>query len=124
MKKIFFLFVLSMFISCGKKEPETFGKTESSDETPVELGKKLFNGSGMCYSCHKPEQKIIGPSIVEIAKIYKDNNANMVDFLKEKADPIVDPTQYEVMKTNFAITKKMTDEELKAIEMYMFSFLK
>lgn len=124
MKKLFFLFLFLTLISCGKKESEPFGKTASTEETPLELGEKLFNGSGMCYSCHKPEQKIIGPSIVEIAKIYKDKNANMVDFLKEKADPIVDPSQYEVMKTNFAITKKMTDEELKAIELYMYSFLK
>lgn len=124
MKKLFFLFLFSTIISCGKKESEPFGKTETKEETSIELGEELFNGSGMCYSCHKPEQKIIGPSIVEIAKIYKDNNANMVDFLKEKAEPIVDPTQYGVMKTNFAITKKMTDEELKSIELYMYSFLK
>ncbi|WP_396152126.1 c-type cytochrome [Flavobacterium sp.] len=124
MKKLFFLFLFSTIVSCGKKESESFNKTETKEETPIELGEKLFNGAGMCYSCHKPEQKIIGPSIVEIAKIYKDNNANIVDFLKEKADPIVDPTQYEVMKTNFAITKKMSDEELKAIELFMYSFLK
>jgi cytochrome c len=48
----------------------------------------------------------------------------MVDFLKEKAEPIVDPAQYEVMKTNFSITKTMTDEELKALEEYFYSFLK
>lgn len=124
MKKLFLLFLFSTVTSCGKKESEPFGSTSSTEETPVELGEKLFNGSGMCYTCHKPNQKIIGPSIVEIAEIYKNKNANMVDFLKEKADPIVDPTQYEVMKTNFAITKKMTDDELKAIEAYMYSLLK
>ncbi len=124
MKKLFLLFLFSTVTSCGKKESEPFGGTSSTEETPVEMGEKLFNGSGMCYTCHKPNQKIIGPSIVEIVEIYKNKNANMVDFLKEKADPIVDPTQYEVMKTNFAITKKMTDDELKAIEAYMYSLLK
>jgi cytochrome c len=29
-----------------------------------------------------------------------------------------------VMKTNFAITEEMSDEELKALEAYMFSKLK
>jgi len=48
----------------------------------------------------------------------------MVEFLKENAEPIVDPTQYEVMKTNFAVTKTLSDEELKALETYMYSFLK
>jgi cytochrome c len=36
----------------------------------------------------------------DIAKIYKDKNADMVSFLKGEGEPIVDPSQYEVMKTN------------------------
>jgi cytochrome c len=45
----------------------------------------------------------------------------MVQFLKGEGKPIVDPSQYEVMKTNFAITKNFTDEELKALEDYFYS---
>jgi methylmalonyl-CoA mutase N-terminal domain/subunit len=60
----------------------------------------------------------------KIATIYKEKGGNMVEFLKENAEPIVDPTQYEVMKTNFAVTKTLSDEELKALETYMYSFLK
>jgi cytochrome c len=48
----------------------------------------------------------------------------MVSFLKQEAEPIVDPSQYEVMKTNFAITEEMSDEELIALEAYIFSTLK
>ena len=48
----------------------------------------------------------------------------MVAFLQEKAEPIVDPSQYETMKTNFAITKNLSEEELKALEAYFYSFLK
>ncbi len=47
-----------------------------------------------------------------------------MEFLKQNAEPIVDPTQYEVMKTNFALTKSMSDEELKALEAYIYSYLK
>ena len=47
----------------------------------------------------------------------------MVKFLREEADPIVDPSQYPVMKTNFYITKTFSDEELKALEAYMYSHL-
>jgi cytochrome c len=36
----------------------------------------------------------------------------------------VDPSQYEIMKANFSVTKTMTEEELKAIETYMYSFKK
>lgn len=124
--KVFLFFVL-ILVSCknesDKKEslPTT---TESATEVnTLELGKKLFNGKGTCLACHKPDQKIIGPSIVEIAQIYKDKNADMVEFLKGNSQPIVDPSQYEVMKANFQITKKMSDQELEAIVEYMYSFL-
>ena len=55
-------------------------------------------------------------------KIYKEQNASIVSFLKEEGKPIVDPSQYEVMKTNFAVTKAMSDDELKALEAYVMSF--
>ncbi len=48
----------------------------------------------------------------------------MVSFLKGKGEPIVDPTQYEVMKANFALTKTFSDDELKALEAYVYSNLK
>jgi len=133
MKKILFLLFSLIFISCGDKKSEPFGK--STDETLVDqtavavdptlaLGEDLFNGIGLCKTCHLPDKKVIGPSITEIVTIYKDKGGNIVEFLKENAEPIVDPSQYEVMKTNFAITKTLSDDELKAIEAYMYSFLK
>lgn len=120
MKTSIITLALLIFISCKKEENQTFDKKE----TIIEFGKTLFEGEGNCVACHQAEQKIIGPSITEIAKIYKEKNASIVSFLKEEAKPIVDPSQYEVMKTNFAITKQMSDEELKALEDYMLSFAK
>ena len=117
---------LVLLMSCGKeKEKEFFGKQETSEITENSLvtkGKELFEGKGTCVACHKPDVKVIGPSISEIAKIYKEKNANMVKFLKGEGEPIVDPSQYEVMKTNFSITKNMTEEELQALEAYFYSF--
>ncbi|RZK11835.1 MAG: c-type cytochrome [Flavobacterium sp.] len=128
MKKLAFLFTLLLFISCKKEEtqkenlyPETQKTTE---EKQLELGQAVFEGKGNCFACHKPDQKIIGPSIQEIATIYKEKNGDMTAFLKGKADPIVDPSQYEVMKTNFSITKNLPEEELKALEAYFYSFAK
>jgi hypothetical protein len=54
----------------------------------------------------------------------KEQNGDMVSFLKDDAKPLVDPSQYEVMKTNFALTKAMSDEELKGIEAYIYSAIK
>ena len=126
------LLTLSLF-SCKteeKKEQITTGSEataegEISNLTPIEQkGQEIFDGKGTCYTCHKPEQKAIGPSIQDIAKMYKEKNGDMVTFLKGEGQPIVDPSQYETMKTNFYITKTFTDEELKAIEAYMLGFAK
>ncbi len=132
MKKVLFLSAVLAFASCKKEGSETTNTTTetiSEDEsakakTPQELGKELFEGTGNCFACHQPDQKVIGPSIKEIAKIYKDKNGDIVTFLKGNAEPIVDPSQFAVMKTNFAITQAMSDEELKAIETYIYSHLK
>lgn len=136
MKKLLFLAAVLAFASCKKESQEPFGKptentTEASTEgesaeakTPEELGKEIFEGKGNCISCHQVDQKIIGPSIQEIAKIYKDKKGDMVTFLKGNGEPIVDPSQFAVMKTNFPVTQAMSDEELKAIETYIYSHLK
>ncbi|WP_426483474.1 c-type cytochrome [Flavobacterium sp. 2] len=136
MKKAVFLAAVLVFASCKKESQEPFGKssestTETSSEgesakatTPVDLGKEIFEGRGNCTSCHQPDQKVIGPSIQEIAKIYKDKKGDITTFLKGNADPIVDPSQFAVMQTNFAVTKEMSDEELKAIEAYIYSYSK
>ena len=122
MKKLSLIITLFCLFSCKSKED----KSETSvDETATKIsGQELFDGAGNCIACHKSDQKIIGPSLQEIAKIYKDNKASIVLFLQEKSEPIIDPSQYEIMKTNFAITKSMSEEELKALEDYIFSFSK
>ena len=132
MKKVLFLSAVLAFASCKKEVSEnTDSKTETYSEgesakakTPEDLGKELFEGRGNCTACHLPDQKVVGPSIKEIAKIYKDKKGDLVTFLKGNADPIVDPSQFSVMQTNFPITKAMSDEELKSIETYIYSQLK
>lgn len=133
MKKLVLSIAIVVLASCGgKKEEEPFGKKQvepvsvteevATINPMLEKGKELFEGKGTCTACHKPATKVIGPSLQEISKIYKDKNASIVTFLKGEGEPIVDPTQFEVMKANFAITKNMTDEELQALEAYVMSF--
>lgn len=128
MKKTVLLaaFLLSI-ISCKKGgSEESFGKPETTSEVqkPEDLGKVIFEGKGACVACHKPDVKLVGPSLQDIAKIYKDKNGDMVTFLKGEGEPIVDPTQYAVMKVNFAVTKTFSEDELKALEAYVYSNLK
>jgi cytochrome c len=131
MKKVLFLFAVLAFMSCKKEATENVQPTETYSEgesaeakTPEALGKDIFEGKGNCISCHQVDQKVIGPSIQEIAKTYKDKKGNIVTFLKGNAEPIVDPSQFPVMKTNIPITQAMSDEELKGLESYIYSNLK
>jgi cytochrome c len=127
MKNLYLPSIVAMLtlVSCKKDNRENFGKPTINNETTKKVsGQELFEGEGNCISCHKPNQKIIGPSLQDIGKIYKAKKGSIVAFLKEEGEPIVDITQYDIMKTNFAITKSMSDEELKALEDYIYSFSK
>lgn len=122
MKISVLLLVAGLIISCQpqKKEKEKIViGSEDKKMTSSELGKNLFNGKGNCYTCHKIDKKSIGPSIASIMQIYKEKNGNIIGFLKQQEDPIVDPKTYAVMKANFAVLKTFSDEELKALEDYM-----
>ena len=127
------VFALAISVTnCGdKKETDKYGNeveknAETTTETSVDpllaKGQELFEGKGTCTACHKPDAKVVGPSIKEIAKTYKEKGATIAAFINEEGEPIVDPSQYDTMKTNFAITKAMTAEERKALEVYMMSF--
>ena len=131
--KVYFKLLLTLsivisIISCGeKKETDAMGnpinKAETSvNQTPKELGKEIFEGKGMCATCHKADIKTVGPSINDIAKIYKEKGASIADFINDKGEPLVDPSQYDIMKANFVITKAMSVDERKALEIYMMSF--
>lgn len=121
--KIILLFLVFVFVSC-KNEPNNPQEENQEAQVPtIEKGLVLFQENN-CASCHQPDQKVIGPSLQEIATLYKKENGSIVSFLKEEADPIVDPNMYESMKINLQITKMMTDEELQSLELYLLSHSK
>ena len=120
MKNIIYSFVIILIISCKNQETKTDAEI-TKNQTPIELGKEIFEGKGNCIACHLVNQNVVGPSIQQMSKIYKSKNGNIINFLKYDAAPIIDPSQYEIMKTNFTITKAMSDPELKAIEAYIYS---
>jgi len=124
MRLLIIALFISLLVSCKNEKKAQESLYPEVEKTAEQLGQELFEGKGNCIACHQPEQKIVGPSIAQIAKTYKEKKASIVSFLKEESEPIVDPSQYEVMKTNFAITKNMSDAELQALESYMHSFAK
>ncbi len=132
MKKLALIAIAILAFSCKKESNESFGKedqnttvaAEEPELTPEELGKVIFEGKGNCISCHQTDQKLIGPSTKEIAKIYKDKNADMIAFLKGESEAIVDPSQFAVMQANLNLTKTFSDKELQGLEAYIYSNLK
>ena len=103
--------------------PATAKEKSSSNTVIITKGKKLFS-SKTCTTCHLVDKKVIGPSIKEITKVYKTNQASLVTFLEGKSKAIVDttPGQVAIMQANInGFLKGMSIEELKAIEAYMLS---
>lgn len=88
------------------------------------MGEAIFNGKGACVACHKTDVKLVGPSLQDIAKIYKEKNGDLISFLKAEGEAIVDPVQYDLMKPSLELTKTFSEEELKALEAYVYSHLK
>jgi len=105
--------------SCQSEKKEKEIIKTGTKTTSFYLGKNIFNGKGKCHTCHKINAKSIGPSILDIMKIYKEQNANLIAFLKQEKGPIVDPETYAVMKTNFVIINRFSEVELQALQTYM-----
>tara|TARA_R110002012_G_scaffold81945_3_gene207452 strand:+ start:38689 stop:39102 length:414 start_codon:yes stop_codon:yes gene_type:complete len=126
--RLFSFLLLLILISCN-----TNNKTENTLETAVPeraelsydskifLGNRLFSEK-TCVTCHAIDTYYKAPSVIEIMKIYKENNADIVSFLKGNSKPIVDETatQVAIMQENIdGFLKKITNEELNAIATYM-----
>lgn len=129
MKKLAIIALAILSFSCKKESQESFGNetpavTEEKELAPEELGKIIFESKGNCISCHQVDSKTIGPSLQEIAKIYKEKNGNMVAFLKGESEAIVDPSQFALMQANIELTKTFSDKELQGLEAYINSSLK
>ena len=135
MKKILFVFVVFSLsiISCGETKKEDVKKEVESSEEPkaavkagadlVEMGEKLFTDK-TCVSCHQLDAKIVGPSIKDIIKVYDQEDASLVDFLKGTQEAIVetDPGQIAIMKANLdGFVKDLNATELEALAAYMHS---
>ncbi|WP_166961392.1 c-type cytochrome [Yeosuana marina] len=145
MKKILSLILLSIvisFYSCGNKktnkQPEQITietNPEVKKEAPknvevspeqtalIKKGQQLFKDK-TCITCHLTDTKVVGPSVKDISRIYKEKDADIVAFLKSESDPIVDtnPGQVTIMKANLdSFVKNLKDDELQAIKAYMMS---
>ncbi|QCX39792.1 c-type cytochrome [Aureibaculum algae] len=101
------------------KEAPTRGTL--SLDSQIFLGNRLFSEK-TCITCHDIKNKKIGPSVLDIMRVYKEKNGNIVAFLKGKAEPIVDTTasQVAIMQDNInGFVRGLSDEMLNTIATYM-----
>jgi len=126
----------ALVFACGGGETKTEEietPTETTQEATTEVapeasaatgdaekGKTLFADKG-CTACHNPENKVVGPALKDIAAAYDGKSDQMVKFLKEESEAIVDPSQYAVMQASLSITKGMSSQELQDIVAYISS---
>ncbi|SFN66821.1 cytochrome c [Bizionia echini] len=128
MRIISLLLLILVWHSCksDKKVEESINnavpkRAELSYDSKIFLGNRLFSEK-TCVTCHAIETYYKAPSVIEIMKVYKENNADIVSFLKGNSKPILNVSANEVaiMQNNIdGFLKKITDEELNAIATYM-----
>lgn len=114
-------------VETSENSSETVTKTSSAERPELSLDSKIFFGNRLfsektCITCHSVDKQKIGPSVIEIVRIYAENNASIEEFLKGNSKPIVDTTasQVAIMQANIdGFLKKVTEEELNAISTYM-----
>jgi cytochrome c len=100
-------------------EPAKEGVEPSQGEQSQAIdGAQLFKAK-TCDTCHQPNTDTAGPSLQKIAQIYKEQNANLVAFLKGEAPSIVDPSKADMMKPLLAHVKSLSEEEIKALANYI-----
>lgn len=90
-KAVLVISILSILSACGgggenkaeTKPEETPAKTEDLSSNPVyQKGMELVNNSD-CITCHKIDEKNIGPAWRDVANKYADS-ANAVQYLSHK----------------------------------------
>ncbi len=94
---------------------------ELSWDSQIFLGNRLFSEK-TCVTCHDVHKSTVGPSVKEIMHIYRAKNGDIFEFLKGRAEPIVDttPEQVAIMQANIdGFLKDISDEELQTIATYM-----
>lgn len=95
-------------------ELDEFVKAQPAEdlELAAQTGEQLF---AACATCHAPDRRLVGPSLVEIAEIYKGNPAGIVIWAKAPGKKRPDFPQMPAFG-------QMSDETLQKIAEYMLSY--
>jgi cytochrome c len=131
MKKLIFTMVVSaVLVACGGGE-----KTETTESKPISNatqeeaapkaeapvvakkdGKALIEASD-CRTCHKDDQKLIGPAYKEVAKKYESNSEN----ISKLADKVMKGGQGVWGEIPMAGHPNLSKEDAEAMVQYILT---
>lgn len=127
MKKVVFSFLFGALLltSCSKKEEQAPLGPEPVAATPVETPKASSDHQGRvlmdasdCMSCHKNDQKFIGPSYQEIADKYSDKDLELL------ASKIIDGGSGVWGNVPMQAHPNISKEEAKQMVLYILTLKK
>ena len=119
-KKILFLSITTLFLTaCGGSSTETTAATTTASKPAMEPGELLIVKSD-CVGCHKKDEKIIGPSYVEIAEKYPSTDENITLL----ASKIIKGGKGVWGPIPMTPHTNITDDEAKTMVKYILSFKK
>jgi len=128
MRLLSFLILFLLLLSCKLdkksmpvKENVVPQRAALSKDSQIFLGNRLFSEK-TCVTCHDVHKSTVGPSVKEIMDVYQAKNGDIFEFLKGRAEPILDttPEQVAIMQANInGFLQDISDEELKTIATYM-----
>ncbi|MCF6339474.1 MAG: c-type cytochrome [Sulfurimonas sp.] len=88
------------------------------DASAKDKGKEIFEKKG-CTLCHKKSNDTIGPSLHRISKAYVGKGEDLLNYLKSKGKPIVEPKRALVMNPQLIKIKILSDEDMKSLATYI-----
>jgi len=73
------------------KSKEAKAEESTANLTEAQKGENVFKQN--CTACHKPDVKLVGPPVIEMASIYKDNKAGLQSWIKKPGKKRADAPQ-------------------------------
>lgn len=123
MKNLIIALAVSLtFFACGSEpketvKPATPAKPDLSANPDYEKGLELI-GKNDCLTCHKVEEKLIGPSYREVAKKY----AGQADAVPMLADKIMKGGTGVWGEVPMAAHPNLTKEDAESLAKYVLLF--
>lgn len=95
------------------KNKEAKAQESTANLTEAQKGENVFKQN--CTACHKPDVKLVGPPVIEMASIYKGNKAGLQSWIKKPGKKRADAPQMPGFET------QLNQEQLDQLSEYILT---